>query len=291
MRNLIILSIVLIKVSFVCFSTFSTNYFIIATFHQNELKYDFFIPTRTLNGTQLQYSCLENPRDGGASWAAIYGVAQSWTWLKRLSSSSSRTLNNTIYYYHWSIANSFSSHQISSVQSLSRVWLFVTPWTAACQASMSITIPGAYSNSHPQSQWCHPIISSSIVWFSSHLQSFPASEFSQMSQLLASSGQRTGVSASNISPSNEYSGLISFRMDWLDLLAVQGTLKSLLQYHSSKASILRCSAFFIVQTLTSIHDYWKNHGYHRWTFVGKVMSLLFNMLSRLVLAFLPRSVF
>jgi len=80
----------------------------------------------------------------------------------------------------------------------------------------------------------------------------------------------------NISPFNEYSGLISFRMDWLDLLAVQGTLKSLLQHHSSKASILQCSAFF----LTSIHDYWKTIALTRRTFVGKVMSVLFNMLSR-----------
>ena len=91
----------------------------------------------------------------------------------------------------------------------------------------------------------------------------------------------------NISPSNEHPGLISFRMDWLDLLAVQGAQKSLLQHHSSKASILRHSPFFIVQ-LTSIHDYWKNHSLTRWTFVGKVMSLLLNMLSRFVITFLPK---
>ena len=91
----------------------------------------------------------------------------------------------------------------------------------------------------------------------------------------------------NISPSNEHPGLISFRMDWLDLLAVQGTLKSLLQHHSSKASILQCSAFFIVQLS---HPYTgKTIGLTRWTFVDKVMSLLFNMLSRLVITFLPRS--
>ena len=83
----------------------------------------------------------------------------------------------------------------------------------------------------------------------------------------------------SISPSSEYSGLISFRMNWLDLLAVQGTLKSLLQYHGSKASILWCSAFFIVKTIVLT----------RWIFVGKVMSLIFNTLSRLVIAFLPRS--
>ena len=93
----------------------------------------------------------------------------------------------------------------------------------------------------------------------------------------------------NISPSNEHTGLISFRMDLLDLLAVQGTLKSLLQHHSSKASILRCSAFFIVQLSHSYKTTGKTVSLTRWTFVGKVMSLLFNMLSRLVITFLPRS--
>ena len=93
----------------------------------------------------------------------------------------------------------------------------------------------------------------------------------------------------NISPSNEYSGLISFRMDWLDLLAVQGTLKSLLQHHSSKASILQRSVFFIVQLLHPYMTPGKTIALTRWTFVGKVMSLLFNMLSRLVITFPPRS--
>ena len=94
----------------------------------------------------------------------------------------------------------------------------------------------------------------------------------------------------NISPSNEYSGLISFRMDWLDLLAVQGILKNL-QHHSSKASILQCSAFFIVQLSHPYITTGKTIALTRWTFVSKVMSLLFNMLSRLVITFLPRSVF
>ena len=92
----------------------------------------------------------------------------------------------------------------------------------------------------------------------------------------------------SISPSNEYSGLISFRMDWLNLLAVQGTLKSLLQHHSSKASILQCLAFFTVQLSHPHMTTGKTIALTRWTFVGKVMSLLFNMLSRLVIAFLPR---
>ena len=93
----------------------------------------------------------------------------------------------------------------------------------------------------------------------------------------------------SISPTNEYSGLISFRMDWLDLFAVQGTLKSLLQHHSSKASILLCSAFFIVQLSHPYMNTGKTIALPRWTFVDKVMSLLFNMLSRLVITFLPRS--
>ena len=93
----------------------------------------------------------------------------------------------------------------------------------------------------------------------------------------------------SISPPNEYSGLISFRMDWLDLLAVHGTLKSLLQHHSSKASILRCSAFFVVQLSHLYMTTGKTIALIRWTFVGKVMPLLFNMLSRLVIVFLPGS--
>ena len=118
--------------------------------------------------------------------------------------------------------------------------------------------PGVHSNSCPSSQWCHPAISSSVVPFSSCPQSFPASGSFPMSQLFTWGGHNWSFSFS-ISPSSEHSELIAFRMDWLDLLAAQGTLKSLLQHHSSKASILQRSAFFTVLTLTSIHDRWKNH--------------------------------
>ena len=107
--------------------------------------------------------------------------------------------------------------------------------------------PGVYSNSCPLSQWCHPTILSSVIPFSSCLQYFPASGSFPMSQFFASCGQSIGSFSFSISPSNEYSELISFRMDWLDLLAVQGTLKSLLQHRSSKASFLQCSVFFMVQ--------------------------------------------
>ena len=107
--------------------------------------------------------------------------------------------------------------------------------------------PRAYSNSCPLSWWYHPTISCSAIPFSSHLQSFPTSGSFPMSQFFTSSGQSIGFSASTSVLSNEHSGLRSFRMDWLDLLALQGTLRSLLQHHRSKASILRLSAFFTVQ--------------------------------------------
>ena len=147
----------------------------------------------------------------------------------------------------------------------------------------SSSTPGVYSNSCPLSQWCHPIISSSVVPFSSCPQSFPASETFQMSQFFTTGGQSIGVSASaSVFPMN-FSGLISFRMDWLDLLVVQGILKSLLQHYSSKASILRHSAFFTVQLSHPYMTTGKTIALTRRTFVGKVMSLLFNMLSRLPL--------
>ena len=150
--------------------------------------------------------------------------------------------------------------------------------------------PGVYSNLCPLSWWCHPTISSSVIHFSSCLQSFPTSGSFQMSQcpLLHIRWPKYWSFSFNISPSNEHPGLISFRMDWLDLLAVQGTLKCLLQHHSSKASILWCSAFFTVQLSHPYMTTGKTIALTRQTFVGKVMSLLFNMLYRLVITFLPR---
>ena len=145
-----------------------------------------------------------------------------------------------------------------------------------------------HSNSCPLSQWCHPTISLSVVPFSSCLQSFLAWVFSIESVLLIRWPKYWSFSF-NISPSNEYSGLISFRMEWLDLLAVRGTLKSLLQLYSSKASILWCSAFFTVQLSHPYMTIGKTIALTRWTLVSKVMSLPFKMLSRLVITFLPRS--
>ena len=130
--------------------------------------------------------------------------------------------------------------------------------------------PGPYSNSCPLSRWCQPIISSTIIHFSSHLQPFPASESFQMSQFFSSDGQNIGVGAFN-----EYWVLFSFRMDWLDLLAVQGTLKSLLQHHNSKASVLWCSACFVVQLSHPYMTTGKTITLTIWSFVSKVMSLAF----------------
>ena len=147
--------------------------------------------------------------------------------------------------------------------------------------------PGAYSNSCSLSRWCHPAILSSVVPFSSCLQSFLASGSFPMS--LCIRWPKYWSFSFSISPSNKYSGLISFRINCLDLLAVQGTLKSLLQHHSSKASIHGYSAFFLVQLSHPYMTNGKTIVLIRYTFVGKAMSLLFNMLPRLVIAFLPRS--
>jgi len=153
-----------------------------------------------------------------------------------------------------------TSVQFSSVQLLSHVWLFATPWTAACQASLSIT----------SSQSLLKVMSIESVIPSNHLirshpllllpSIFPSIRVSSNKSVLHIRRPKDWSFSFSISPSNEYSGLISFRIS-LDLLAVQGTLKSLLQHHSSKASVLRCSAFFNSPTLTSIHDYWKNHSF------------------------------
>ena len=147
--------------------------------------------------------------------------------------------------------------------------------------------PGVHSDSRPLSRWCHPAISSSVIHFSSYPQSLPASESFPMSQLFTWGGQSTGVSA--LAFSKEHPGPISFKMHWLNLLAGQGTLKSLLQHHSSKPSILQCSAFFTVQISHLYMTTGKTRALTIWTFVGKVMSLLLKMLSRLVITLLPRS--
>ena len=129
--------------------------------------------------------------------------------------------------------------------------------------------PRVYSNSCPLSQWCHPIISSSVVSFFSQLQSLPVSGYFSNESVLSIRWPNYWSFSFSISLPNEYSGLVSFRTDWLDILAVQGTLKSLLQHHSSKASILQCSAFFILQLSHSYMTARKTIALTRWTFVGK----------------------
>ena len=164
---------------------------------------------------------------------------------------------------------------LSSVQSLSRVWLFATPRTAAHQASLSITdsqsllklmsIESVLPSNHLI--LCRPLLLPSI---------FPSIRVFSSESVLCIMWPNCWSFSFSISPSKEYSGLMLFRIDWLDLLAVQGTLKSLLQHHSSKASILWCSAFFIVQLSHPYMTTGKTIALTRWTFVGKVMSLILN---------------
>ena len=185
--------------------------------------------------------------------------------------------------------NNKISVQFSSVQLLSHVRLFVTPWTTAHQTSLSITnswsllklmpIELVMSSSHLI--LCRPLLLPPSI--------FPSIRVFSKESALPIRWPKYWSFSFNTSPSNEYSGLISFRMDWLDLLAVQGTLKSLLQHHTSKAWILQCSAFFIIQLSHPYMTNGKTIAFIRQTFVGKVTSLLFNMLSRLVITFLPRS--
>ena len=179
--------------------------------------------------------------------------------------------------------------QFSSVQSLSCVQLFATPWTAACQASLSIT----------NSQSLLKLMSIELVMPSNHLilchpllllpSLLPSIRIFSNESALRIRWPKYWSFSFSISSSSKHSGLISFRMYRLDLLAVQGTLKSLLQHHSSKALILLRSAFFIVQLSHPHMTTGKTIALTRWTFVDKVMSLLFTMLSMLVITFLPRS--
>ena len=176
-----------------------------------------------------------------------------------------------------------------SVSSVAQSCLFATPWTTARQASLSITnsqnlLKLLFIESEIPSNHlilCRPLLLLPPI--------FPSIKvFSNESVLLIRWPKYWSFSF-NVNPSNEYSGLISFRMDWVDLLAVQGTLKSLLQHHSSKASILWCSAFFIVQLSHLYMTPGKTIALTRRIFVGKIMSLLFKMLPSLVITFLPRS--
>ena len=207
---------------------------------------------------------------------AFYNIYCQSSFLSALSTPLLNHPNHT--YFH-----------LPSVQLLSRFRFFATPWTAARQASLSITnswsllkpmsIKSAMSSNH--FILCCPLL-------------LPPSIFPSIRVFSSESAARIRWPkywsfSFSISPSNEYSELISFRMDWSDLLAVQGTLKILLQHHSSKASILWCSVFFTVQLAHPYMTTGKTVALTRWTFVGKVMSMFFNMLSRLVIVLLLRS--
>ena len=175
---------------------------------------------------------------------------------------------------------------VQSVQPLSGR----TPWTAAHQASLSITnsqSPSKLMSIESVMPSNHLILCHPLLLLSS--STFPSIRVFSNESAFRMRWPKYWSFSFSISPSNEHPGLISFRVDWLDLLAVQGTLKSLLQHHSSKASILKRSIFFIVQFLQPYMTTGKTISLTRWTFVGKVMSLLFNILSKLVITFLPRS--
>ena len=183
------------------------------------------------------------------------------------------------------LINSFSLCFVVVVQSLSPVRLFATPWTAACQASLSFTTSWSLlklmstESVMPSNQLvlCHPLLLLTSI--------FPSIRVFSNESALCIRWPKYWSFSFSISPCNEHSGLISFRMDRLDLPVVQGTLKSLLQHHSSKASILRQSAFFIVQLSHPNMTTGKTIALTRWTLFGKVVSLLFNMLPRLVIPF------
>ena len=203
-----------------------------------------------------------------------------WTWLKQFSMHTSILCSLANYPSYFSPCPSLTV--LSSVHLLSRVWLFVTPWTTACQASLSFT-----------NSWSLPkLMSIESVMPSNHLilcqpllllpSIFPSIRIFSNGSALHIRWPKYRSFSFSVSPSNEYSGLIFFRMDWVDLLAVQGTHKSLLQQHSSKA-------FFMVQLLHPYMTSGKIIALTIQTFIGKEMSLFFNMLSRSVIAFLPRS--
>ena len=217
--------------------------------------------------------------DREAWWATVHRVSRSGTQLSRHMHAHARTHTHDCLQALLLLR--------SLLLSLSVVLDSETPWISVLWVSQSFTI--AWSLLH----WiddaiqsiilCHPLLLSPSI--------FPSFRVFSNESVLCIRWPKYWSFSFNISPSNAYSGLITFRIDCFDLLAVQETHKSLLQHHSSKASILWCSAFVNGPTVTSIHDYWKTIALTIWTFVGKVISLLFNTLSRFVIAFLPRSVF
>ena len=242
------------------------------------------------NGYPVLYSCMENSMDRGAWRVKVHGVIKSQTrlnyWAHAHTDTYLQDIKKSLLYLIYNVVLLSGVRQSESVIHISTLFsvqfscsiMSDSLWPHGLQHTKlpcPSTTPGTYSNSCPLSRWCHPIISSSVVLFSSHLQSFPESRsFPRFfTSVLHIRWPKYWSFSFSISPSNEHSGLISFRMDWLDLLVVQGTLKSLPQYHSSKASILRRSAFFIVQLSHPYMTTGKTIALTRQTFVGKVMAL------------------
>ena len=233
--------------------------------------------------------------DRGAWWATVHRsqrVEHDWSDLACRHSGQQKSLvvkRNFSFFLLSHRINWYTGYQFSSVQLLSRVWLFVTLWTAVCQAYLSVT----------NCRSLLKVMSIELVMPSNHLNLscpllflpaiVPSTRVFSNESVLRIGWPKYWSFSFSISPSNEYSGLISFLMDWLDLLAVQGIPKSLLQHHSSKASILHLSAFFILQLSHPYMTTGKIIALTRCTFVGKVMFLIFNMLCGLVITFLPRS--
>ena len=212
----------------------------------------------------------------------------TFTFIKRLFSSSSLSAIRVVSSAYLRLLIFLSAIRFQLV-SLSHVQLFAILWGAACQVSLSITNSRSLlklMSIEPVMPYNHLILCHSLLLLPSI---FPRIRVFSGESVLRIRWPKYWHFSFSISPSNKYSGLISFRIDWVDLLAVQRTLKSLLQHHSSKASVLQHSAFFMVQLSHPYMTTRKTIALTRWTFVIKVMSLLFNMLSRFVIAFLPRS--
>ena len=239
--------------------------------------------------TQM-FMCMFVCLQGACVCAYVYVRVANWC----ESACSNMCIHACMYVLFWTCVHlgglvyALMHIRFSSVQLLSPVQLFPTPWTVAHKASLSITnswsllklmsLESVMPSNHVIIR--HPLLLPSI---------FPSTRVFSNESVLHIRWTKYWSFNFSISPSNEYLQLISFRIDWLDLLAVQGTLKSLLQHHSSKASILLCSAFFIVQLSHPYMTTGKIIALTRRTFVGKVMPLLFNKLCGFVIAFLPRS--
>ena len=268
-----------------------------------ELQWMFFLCTQSAVSTEESASSTHSEARASASWlprgvsACEPRCERPWGWPEAPAGEPRcfTTYPDPRRAYSWSSAFQLLTVQdtgsipFSSVQLLSRVRLLATPWTIAHQASLSIT----NSQSTPKSMSIESVMPSNYLILYHPLLLLPPilpsiKVFSNESALHIR-WPKYWIFSFNISPSDEHPGLISFRINWLDLLAVQGTLKSLLQHHGSNASILWCSAFFIVQLSHPYMTTGKAIALTRQNFVDQVMSLLLNMLSRLVITFLPRS--